>query len=49
MDGNQLALQMRRQLRELHASFRQDALYLVAIPGAFGGAGQIEQARVPAG
>src|SRR5207247_6091229 len=48
MDGQQLALQMRRQLGHLEAALRQDAFYLGTVGLALGGFGQVEQAAVPA-
>jgi hypothetical protein len=49
MHGDQLALQMRRQLGHLQAALGQDPLHLVAISLALGRLLQIEQPPVPAG
>src|SRR5881296_1445122 len=39
---------MRRQLRDLEAALRQDALHLVTVRLALGGFGEVEQASIPA-
>ena len=47
MHGNELPLQVRRQLSDLDAVFGKRALNFVAIGLALGGALEIEQPRVP--
>src|SRR3982074_2926335 len=47
MHGDELALQMRGQFRQMQAVSRQGAGDFVAIGLAFGGALQIEEAPVP--
>jgi hypothetical protein len=48
MHGDQLALEMGRQLRQLDAGVLENALDLVAIGVALGSLGEVEQATVPA-
>ena len=48
MHGDELALQMRRELRHLEPVIRQRAAQLVAIRIRRGGALEIEEARIPA-
>jgi hypothetical protein len=47
VNGDELALQMGRELGDRDAVTAGDALHLVAIGVALGGLGEIEQARIP--
>src|SRR5881398_2538876 len=49
MDGDQLALQVGRQLRDLETTLGQDAAHLIAVRLAFGRLLEVEQPSVPAG
>ena len=46
--GDELALEMGRQLRQFDPGLRERAQHLVAVGPAFRGAGEVEQPRVPA-
>src|SRR5437762_4054620 len=49
MDGDQLALQVGRQLRDLETTLGQDAAHLIAVRLAVGRLLEVEQPSVPAG